>query len=222
MAHQRKVFHGSSRLCSCGCGRRKNPRRQFAPGCNKDSWFIRQQQHQQNKIDKPRVTGSGQSPRRPIKKEPRVAWTPEPNERYFATVNKVLRDFYFAELSQGEQCFIGSNCIRAPQGHRCFQIGDEVSVRLQRGTLNSSARWSATECHLVTAREYPEAEKGIVREWQESGTRGFVDRPCGCPIFVTVQIPELFIRPGDQVEVSSFALNKNLNKYFARAIRTED
>jgi len=37
---------------------------------------------------------------------------------------------------------------------------------------------------------------------------------------VTVQIPELFIRPGDQVEVSSFALNKNLNKYFAKAIRT--
>jgi len=33
MAHQLKVARGSIYRCMCGCGRRKNPRRRFAPGC---------------------------------------------------------------------------------------------------------------------------------------------------------------------------------------------
>ena len=33
MAHQLKVARGSVNRCMCGCGRRKNPRRRFAPGC---------------------------------------------------------------------------------------------------------------------------------------------------------------------------------------------
>jgi hypothetical protein len=37
MAKQRKAFRGSVNNCSCGCGRRKNPRRRFAPGCGSGS-----------------------------------------------------------------------------------------------------------------------------------------------------------------------------------------
>src|SRR6516165_7716466 len=33
MARQLKVARGSIYRCQCGCGRRKNPRRRFAPGC---------------------------------------------------------------------------------------------------------------------------------------------------------------------------------------------
>src|SRR5712692_6921350 len=130
MAHQTKVFRGSRSLCGCGCGRRKTSfRRRFASGCNGER--IRKSQYQENRVrnDKP-VTGSGTRPSRLIK-EPRVAWTPEPNEFYRATVNKVLQGFYFAQLSQGEQCFINADAVQGPQGHHCFLcLDDEVSVRL--------------------------------------------------------------------------------------------
>jgi hypothetical protein len=34
MSKQRKAYGGSIYQCACGCGRRKNPRRRFASGCD--------------------------------------------------------------------------------------------------------------------------------------------------------------------------------------------
>jgi cold shock CspA family protein len=137
MAHQNKVYRGSSRLCFCNCGQRKNPRRYFAAGHNMDAKV--RQLHKSPERDRPAS---------------RVAsWTPKPDQFYSAVVdkvlvNKALRGCYFAILQevQGERVFVRSDEV-GPQG---LQVGDKVSLRLVPGRDGNSARWRASECRVIS------------------------------------------------------------------------
>lgn len=90
------------------------------------------------------------------------------------------RCFIFIQHEQGILfSHLEEDCL-APNGHTCM-FAENVPVVFERAFRNGKDR--AINVQLDCLYEVPEWEVSVISRW--NGTYGFVQRPCGCHLFLS-------------------------------------
>lgn len=116
-------------------------------------------------------------------------FTPNPDDWFDGTLLLVTPTFWFAELTNGERCFIPGRYITDPPvGHKCsvyIKPGMKVALRI-RATPGEPSPYKALEAVLDEKLKLPTHEEGEVVRWDDRGFFGYIQRRCGCHIFAKI------------------------------------